>query len=208
MRPAPVSVRGNAYHPSSILSLGVDHPARRADMTTGALIVICLRLLVPLLILRRPLLGGVAAMVVDTLDVVLIELIGLGGYGSHYQATDKLLDTYYLSFEFYVALRWQNPYARWVSILLFPYRMLGVALFELTERRIMLFIFPNLFENWWLYCVVTMGSFPRLAPRSMRSTAIALLVLLVPKMGQEYLLHYAEAQPWDWIKRNLLRGAI
>ncbi len=177
-------------------------------MTTGALIVIVLRLIVPLLILRRPLLGGVAAMVVDTIDVVLISVMNLGGFGGHYHTTDKLLDTYYLSLEFYVALQWQNPYARWVSALLFPYRMLGVVLFELSERRIMLFVFPNLFENWWLYCVVTMGAFPRLAPRSVRSTALALLILLVPKMGQEYLLHYAEAQPWDWMKRNILRGAI
>jgi hypothetical protein len=26
-------------------------------------------------------------------------------------------------------------------------------------------------------------------------------ILLVPKMAQEYLLHFAEAQPWDWFKR-------
>ncbi len=177
-------------------------------MTTGALIIISLRLLVPLLIFRRPLLGGVAAMIADTLDVVLIELIGLGGFGDYYQVTDKLLDAYYLSFELLVALRWENAYARWICAVLFPYRMLGVALFELTGHRVMLFIFPNLFENWWLYCVVTLGAFPQLAPRSMRSTAVALLMLLAPKMGQEYMLHYAEAQPWDWIKRNVLGGRI
>jgi hypothetical protein len=177
-------------------------------MTAGAAVIIAIRLIVPLLILRRPLLGGVAAMMADAIDVVLISVMDLGGFGGHYHTTDKLLDTYYLSFELYVALRWRNLYARWVSALLFPYRMLGIVLFELTERRIMLFVFPNLFENWWLYCVVTMGAFPRLAPRSMRSTAVALLVLLAPKMGQEYLLHYAEAQPWDWIKRNVLRGRI
>ena len=177
-------------------------------MTTGALIIITIRLIVPLTIFRRPLLGGVAAMIADTLDVVLIELIGLGGFGGDYHTTDKLLDAYYLSLEMIVALGWENPYAKWVAALLFPYRMLGVVLFELTERRIMLFIFPNLFENWWLYCAVTMGAFPRLAPRSMRSTGVALLILLAPKMGQEYLLHYAEAQPWDWIKRNALGGRI
>jgi hypothetical protein len=50
-------------------------------MTAGAAIVIGLRLLVPLLIFRWPLIGGIAAMMADTLDVVLIELIGLGGFG-------------------------------------------------------------------------------------------------------------------------------
>jgi hypothetical protein len=37
---------------------------------------------------------------------------------------------------------------------------------------------------------------------------IALTLLLIRKMGQEYMLHYAELQPWDWTKRNILRGAI
>jgi hypothetical protein len=31
-------------------------------------------------------------------------------------------------------------------------------------------------------------------------------MLLVPKMAQEYLLHYAEAEPWDWIKKNVLQA--
>jgi len=28
-------------------------------------------------------------------------------------------------------------------------------------------------------------------------------VLYIPKLAQEYLLHVAQAQPWDWIKRTL-----
>ena len=27
---------------------------------------------------------------------------------------------------------------------------------------------------------------------------------VIPKLGQEWLLHYEEAKPWDWIKRHLL----
>jgi hypothetical protein len=72
----------------------------------------------------------------------------------------------------------------------------------------MLFIFPNLFENWWLWCALTIGYLPRYEPRTLRASLIALLVLLVPKMGQEYMLHFAEVQPWDWTKRHILRGAI
>ena len=50
--------------------------------------------------------------------------------------------------------------------------------------------------------------FPDIEPRSWKSTFVPLVLLLIPKMAQEYLLHYAEAQPWDWTKRNILRGAI
>jgi hypothetical protein len=147
-------------------------------------------------------------MVVDALDVVLIELMGLGGFKDSYHTTDKLLDSYYLSFEWLVSMRWDNPFAKWISVVLFPYRLIGVVAFELTERREMLFVFPNLFENWWLYCVVTARYLRRFEPTTWRASVFALLVLLVPKMGQEYLLHYQEAQPWDWTKRHLLRGRV
>ena len=42
----------------------------------------------PLAIFRWPLAGGLAAMLVDALDVVLIEVVGLGGF-SNYAALDK-----------------------------------------------------------------------------------------------------------------------
>jgi hypothetical protein len=173
-------------------------------MSAGELIIVALRLTIPLLILRRPLVGGIVAMVLDALDVVLIEAIGLGGFGNHYAELDKALDSYYLTLELIVALRWTSAWARLPAVLLFVYRGMGVIAFEITDLRVMLFIFPNLFENWWLYCVVVARFWPRLYPSSWRSTIITLVLLLIPKMGQEYLLHYREAQPWDWLKENML----
>ena len=57
-------------------------------MSLGQAIVILIRLVVPLSIFRWPLAGGLAAMLVDALDVVLIEAIGHGGF-SHYTALDN-----------------------------------------------------------------------------------------------------------------------
>lgn len=173
-------------------------------MSAGHVLIVVLRLLIPLSIPRYPLWGGIASMLIDALDVVIIEVIGLGGFGDHYQTTDKLLDTYYLTIEWLLAFRWESPWARWPALILFPYRLLGVALFELTDRRVMLFIFPNMFENWWLYCMVVGRFFPSIYPRSWRSAAVPFALLLTVKMAQEWLLHYTEAQPWDWIKRNIL----
>lgn len=175
-------------------------------MTTGAIIVIALRLLVPLLIFRFRLTGALLSMLVDALDVVLTDAMSLGGFEEHYHTTDKLLDSYYLAIEWVVAFGWDNPWARWPALLLFPYRMLGVLLFELTGERVMLFVFPNLFENWWLYAVIVQRFFPAIEPRTWRSTLVPLALLLVPKMAQEYVLHYSEAQPWDWLKRNVIEG--
>jgi hypothetical protein len=172
-------------------------------MNQGELIIILLRLIVPLLILRRPLLGGIAAMLLDGLDVVLIELIPGGSFGNHYHTLDKILDSYYLTLELIVALRWKNPYAMRPAVFLFAYRAIGVILFELTERRIMLFLFPNLFENWWLYVLVVERFWPRLYPHSAKTVAVPLILLLIPKMAQEYILHFAEAQPWNFVKQKL-----
>ena len=154
--------------------------------------MIAVRLLVPLAIPRWPLGGGIVALVVDALDVVVAGFIS-GDFGDHYHTTDKLLDTYYLAIEWVVAFGWDNPYARWPALILFPYRVIGVVLFEITNQRIMLFLFPNLFENWWVYCVAAERGAPGLCPRTLQSTLIALGALLVPKMAQEFLLHYLEA---------------
>lgn len=158
-------------------------------MSEGELIVIGLRLAIPLLILRYPLAGGVAAMVLDAFDVVIIDSLGLGGFGDHYSQLDKLLDTYYLTLELIVAFRWISTYARLPAIALYVYRGIGVIAFEASGARALLLVFPNLYENWWLYCVFTAQFLPRFYPRSIRSVAILMIVLLIPKLGQEYLLH-------------------
>jgi hypothetical protein len=129
-------------------------------------------------------------------------MIGLGGF-DNYAALDKALDTYYLSFELIVSLRWE-PLAKWTSVVLFAYRFLGFVLFEVTQARVFLVIFPNLFENFYLAYLIIRRFAPAWALTPPRLAAL-LALLLIPKLAQEYLLHYAEAQPWDWIKTHVLR---
>ncbi len=59
-------------------------------------------------------------------------------------------------------------------------------------------------ENWWLYVVAVARFWPRLCPRFVKTVVVPLALLLIPKMDQEYLLHFAEAQPWNWFKHNVL----
>jgi len=173
-------------------------------MSEGEMIIVVVRLVGPLLILRWPLLGGIVAMVLDALDVVLIDAIGLGGFGGHYAELDKLLDSYYLTLEVIVSLGWSSAYARWPAVTLYIYRLIGVVLFETTHTRALLLVFPNVFENWWLYCVATARFWPRLYPKSFCSVAVPLVLLLIPKMAQEYMLHYAEFHPWNWMRHHVL----
>ena len=168
--------------------------------TTGQMVVIGLRLVVPLLILKRPLAGGIIAMLLDALDVVIVEWFGPGGMGDHYHSIDKVLDLYYLGLEAWVALSWTERLPRITAISLFLYRVAGVIIFEITNWRPALFIFPNLFEHWFLFVLIRNKWFPNLRLDSWGRVVLWLVILYIPKLAQEYLLHVAEAQPWDWIK--------
>jgi hypothetical protein len=172
-------------------------------MTTGQIVVISLRLIVPLLILKRPLAGGIAAMLLDGLDVVIVELFGPGGMGEHYHSIDKVLDLYYLSLEAYVSFGWTQRIPRLIALWLFGIRLVGVIVFELTGWRAALFVFPNLFENWFLFVLIVWRFFPGHNLNRWRTALTWLVVLYIPKVFQEYLLHIAEAQPWSWVKDQL-----
>jgi hypothetical protein len=148
-------------------------------------------------------------MVLDGVDVILVDILAkligeTGGFGSIYQNMDKSLDIYYLSFEVIVSWRWSNPLLRNTSVFLFVYRVIGFVLFESTVARIMFFIFPNLFENFFLYYVITNKFAPRRLVSTPKGLAIVLVLLYIPKLGQEYLLHFTEAKPWSWFKSTVL----
>ena len=175
----------------------------------AALIVIALRLLLPLTILRWPLAGGLLAMVVDAIDVVLVDLIAgvlgqPGEFGPFYAQIDKWLDIYYLGLELIVVLRWADRLPRNAGVLLFVWRLAGVVAFEVTAYRPLLLIFPNLFENFYLYILIVRRWFPRLVPRSVVQLAVVLAALLVPKMVQEWALHWEELHPWQWLRNEVI----
>ena len=174
------------------------------DLTLGQTVVIGLRLLVPLLILRRPLIGGLLAMLLDGVDVIIVEFFGPGGMGSHYHQLDKYLDLYYLAMEAWVSWSWREALPRWTSLALFGYRLIGVVLFEITGVRWLLFVFPNLFENWFIFYLVRNQFFPGVRLDTWPRIIFWLCILYIPKIGQEYLLHVRRAQPWSWFKENVL----
>ncbi len=159
-------------------------------MWEETLLFVLVRLIVPLVILRWPFGGGVLALATDALDIVMVSLIDWGGVWS-YHRLDKYLDSYYLTLEAIVSLRWV-ALERWTALTLYAYRMVGVVLFEATGVRAMLFFFPALLENFFLFNAGRLQFFPQyeLTPRRLAGW---LAVLLVPKMVQEYFIHYRRA---------------
>ncbi len=169
---------------------------------TGPLIVIVIRLIVPLLIFRWQLFGGIAAVLADLLDVVLTSVIGQGDFtNSNYSYIDKALDTYFLAIMMIVSLQWEKL-AKWTSAGLFAYRAVGVFLFETTGVRALLFIFPNLFLLFYLFYAFRNHFFPQFVLTKGKLILI-LLALLIPKLLQEYLLHIVQVHPWEWLNANI-----
>jgi hypothetical protein len=156
------------------------------------LVVVLIRDIVPFSVLKWPLWGAIACIIAD-MDVVLVTL--LWRYVPHfgdiwnYHRLDGYMDTYYYCFEVYVAQRWQ-ALPRWTATLLFLDRLVGFGLYETTNIRVFLFFFPNIFENFFLFYAVLLQYFPRydLTPRRLVGW---LIVVTIPKMVQEYALHYA-----------------
>ena len=176
-------------------------------------IVIALRLVLPLTILRWPLAGGLLSMLIDALDVALVDALArLFGeppeFGPIYAQLDKVLDTWYLTLELVVTRRWTESLLRRTALVLYVWRLIGAILFELTALHPILLVFPNLFENFYLYILIMWKLAPKLVPRTLPQLLLVLAVLFVPKAIQEWLLHVEEAHPWQWLRDTVIRPLV
>lgn len=174
-------------------------------------LVVGARLLVPLLIPWYPLPGVVAALLLDAVDQTIFQSRAGAAeqlYGrlllENYQGYDKALDVYYLSIAYAATLRnWGDRFAFGVGRFLFYFRLVGVALFELTEWRALLFLFPNTFEYFFIwYETAALWGDPRRLPRAAVAGA-AVTIWLVIKLPQEFWLHIARLDLTDVLKTAL-----
>jgi hypothetical protein len=157
-------------------------------MTLEVLVIGAIRVLGSLPVLRWPLAGGILAIVVDLSDLLLRDVLDLGGIPD-YQSFDKWVDQVYLGAFLVVALRWSGP-ERAISVGLYLFRLVGFVAFELTGERALLLLFPNVFEPWFLLVAAIHRFRPGFAWRP--ATTIAVLAVLVAiKEVQEWALHGA-----------------
>ncbi len=157
-------------------------------MTLEVAVIAAIRILGSLPVLRWPLLGGLLAILVDLSDLLLQDVLDLGGLPD-YQGLDKWLDQVYLGAFLVVALRWSGP-ARTVAVALYVFRLVGFVAFEVTHDRALLLLFPNVFEFWFI-AVAALGD-TRIAAWSKGTLVVALLLLTGLKELQEWALHGAK----------------
>jgi hypothetical protein len=170
-------------------------------------IVVGARFLIPLTIPRYPLPGILASLVLDAADQTIFQQfpgIRLEGY----QGYDKALDIYYLTVAYLSTFcNWQNHFAFQVSRFLFYWRLIGVVLFELTQLRALLLIFPNTFEYFFIfYEAYRLRWDPKRMTRKLVIGA-AIFIWVVVKLPQEYWIHIAQTDTTDWIKISIFHGS-
>jgi hypothetical protein len=156
-------------------------------VTPEILVIAAIRIAGSLPVLRWPLAGGILAVLVDLSDLLLRDVLDLGGVGD-YQSLDKWLDQVYLATFLIVALRWAG-WPRRIAVALYVYRLVGFVAFELTGERALLLVFPNVFELWFLL-VAAVGP-DRVAAWSASRYAAVLVLLTAAKEVQEWAIHGA-----------------
>lgn len=168
-------------------------------------LVIALRLIVPFSILKWPFWGMVLAFGADAIDVILLDIFGHGIFAKFGQQIDKALDIYYLSFAAAVSKNWQERIVGKTAIILFLWRLIGVISFELTRIRQILFFAPNIFENFFLLVTGSKKFFPAFRVDNLKKLTIFFAIAAIPKIIQEYVMHFLQFQTWAFIKHNIFR---
>lgn len=170
------------------------------DLELGLIVITALRLLVPLSIFRWPLAGGIAALLLDSVDTQIASFFG--GSIPVYILGDKYFDMYYLTIELLVSRRWYNEFAKKSAAVLYLWRLVGLIIFQFTGSEKWLVLTPNYFEMFFLFFsflqlrgIETAKSF---WITGYQKLILILLVFSLVKIPQEILLHY-----WKEPLRNL-----
>jgi len=169
-----------------------------AEATLVFVTVVGLRFVVPLFIPRYPLPAIVVALILDGIDQSVFQWFGYDPPG--YQGYDKAMDMFYLSIAYLSVLRnWTSRPAFQVARFLFFYRLAGVVLFELLDNRVLLLIFPNTFEYFFIaYEIVRLRWNP--ASVSLRRWVItAGCIWVFVKLPQEWWIHVAQLDFTDTV---------
>ena len=176
-------------------------------MTIEEFIIAAVRILGSLPVLRWNFAGGIFAILIDLSDLFWRGWLDLGGV-QNYQEFDKRLDLVFMATFLLAALRWQGL-GRTVAVALLLLRVPGIVMFELTDDRSFLLLFPNIFAYWFVVVAfVRKWDFGReMKPK----VAVALLTLCAAaSVTHEWILHggmYLETYSatglveewWQWL---------
>jgi len=167
--------------------------------------IVITRFVLPLWIPKFPLPAILACLVVDAVDQTAFQAFTDFDL-TKYQSYDKALDIFYLTVAMLAMYRnWRYKPALHIGLVLFYVRLLGVMWFEVSDRRMFLFIFPNAFEYFFVFYELLRS---RWSPRrfTRRQYIWAAAVIWILKLPQEYWIHMARLDLTNEIKGVVLHA--
>jgi hypothetical protein len=172
------------------------------------------RLIIPISILRYPLIGILFAALLDWKDW---DFLGVSTDKEmiFYQNWDKVMDLFYLGLAWWTSLSWKDQVAKITSSTLFFIRLAGVPAAFFLDRGLLL-LFPNIFEWFFIFYLL----FVTLTKKTKLFTSRIVFILVlssitIPKLAQEYFMHVRKEFPWvlfdfynDWGLNTFLPEGI
>ena len=167
-------------------------------------LVVGVRFFVPFAIPKFPLPGVLVSLVADAIDQTVYQQFTDLPL-DNYQGYDKALDVYYLTIAYLSTLRtWTNPLAFDLVKYLFYYRLIGVTLFEIIQFRPFLLIFPNTFEYFFIFYEIARLKWDPTRYTTQFLVWSVVLIWVVIKLPQEFVIHIAQIDTTDWFNANVL----
>ncbi len=167
------------------------------------------RLVVPLSILRFPLLGLCLSVLCDVYDWLILGLNYSNKQAyNQYQRWDKSMDLYMYGLVFAHSLSWKDKIARTISIITFSLRALGDIVLLLAGTQWILVLTPNVIETFsFIYLFYRWIAKQEILYRTWARATVLILAVTIPKMIYEYLLHVLRHQPWEYFSIGSFVGA-
>lgn len=163
--------------------------------------VIAARVIVPLAIPRWPLPAIVAALIIDAVDQTVFAAFNVEP--ANYQGYDKALDVYYLSIAYISTLRnWTSEGPFRIGQFLWYYRLIGVMIFELSATRILLLVFANTFEYYFIAYELVRVRYDPVRITTRRAAWVAAVIWICIKLPQEWWIHIAQLDFTDFLAEH------
>lgn len=155
------------------------------------------RILAPLTIFRFAKFGILLSILADLYDWKFVKVVNDSEL-AFYQNWDKVLDIYYQTIIFLVIFKFKDSLFKKTAVFLFIYRLIGLALFYLTQNRQFLFFFPNIFENFVIfYLIYNLFSKGEILFHSKKMLVFVISNIATFKLIHEFLMHVLIKQPWE-----------
>jgi hypothetical protein len=170
---------------------------------TVVVLVVGMRLALPLTIPYYPLPGVLACLILDAADQTIFQQFS-GIALDRYQSYDKALDIYYLAITYLATMRnWTNRPAFRMSRFLYYYRLVGVVAFEISQVRLLLLIFPNTFEYFFIFYEAVRARWDTARLTGVAVVVAAALIWVFIKLPQEWWIHIAKLDVTEAVKEHL-----